>query len=66
VRWRVEDGGSGVTGIVSNDDDPNQSASFVPMSPGEGSSGFVDGCNCTLQLTPDGSAYDVLVVDVDG
>jgi hypothetical protein len=65
LRWRVEQG-KGVAATVDNDDDPNQSPFFVPMTPGEGSHGFVDGCNCTLHLTPDGSTYDVLVVDVEG
>jgi hypothetical protein len=62
VRWQVEPG-TGVAGNVLYDD--GQSF-FVPMKSGAGESGFVGGCTCTLQLVPDGSAYDVVVVDVDG
>jgi hypothetical protein len=36
------------------------------MQAGDDSAGFDAGCDCTLQLVPDGSAYDVVVVDVDG
>jgi len=62
VRWQVEPG-TGVAGNVLYD---NGQSFFVPMKPGEGSSGFVEGCTCTLELVPDGSAYDVVVLDVDG
>lgn len=60
LRWTV-DPGIGVAATVTNN--ATQESYFVPMNPPSGESGFVDGCDCTLQLVPDGSAYDVVVVD---
>jgi hypothetical protein len=64
LRWRVEPGG-GVAAPVQDDDNHNAFA-YVGMQPGQSSVEFPTGCSCTLELTPDGSAYDVLVVDVEG
>ena len=65
VRWQVDEG-SGVAGTV-NDDDADKAYAFISMEAGQNSEDFQMGCNhCTLELTPDGSAYDVLVVDVEG
>ena len=65
LRWQVG-AGKGVAATVGNDDDPNAPPFFVPMRPPEGTSDFTTGCNCSLHLVPDGSSYDVLVVDVSG
>jgi hypothetical protein len=65
LRWRVDQGGNGVAATVDDDDTGTQKL-FAGLTPGEGSSDVPTGCNCTLHLTPDGSAYDVLVVDVEG
>ncbi len=69
LRWRVDPGG-GVAATVDNDDlpadDPHHSVLFAGLTPGEGSTDVGTTCNCTLHLTPDGSGYDVLVVDVLG
>jgi len=63
LRWHV-DPGNGVAATVDNDDDPNHPLLFAGLTPGDGSTDVGTGCNCTLHLTPDGSSYDVLVVDV--
>ena len=65
MRWRVDQGGNGVAATV-DDDDTGKPKTFAGFTPGEGSTDVPTGCNCTLHLTPDGSAYDVLVVDVEG
>jgi hypothetical protein len=65
LRWHV-DPGNGVAATVDNDDDPNHPVLFAGLTPGDGSTDVGTGCNCTLHLTPDGSGYDVLVVDVEG
>jgi hypothetical protein len=65
LRWRVDQGGNGVAATV-DDDDTGEQKLFTGLTPGEGSTEVATGCNCTLHLTPDGSAYDVLVVDVEG
>jgi hypothetical protein len=66
LRWRVGQGGNGVAATVDNDDDPNRPELFAGLTPGEGTTDVQTGCNCTLHLTPDGSDYDVEVVDVEG
>jgi len=72
LRWHV-DPGNGVAATVDNDDvpanDPHHSVLFAGLksqdsSPAEGTIDLGVTCNCTLHLTPDGSSYDVLVVDV--
>ena len=66
LRWHVGQGGNGVAATVDNDDDPNHPVLFAGLTPGEGSKDVSTGCSCTLHLTPDGSDYDVEVVDVEG
>ncbi|MEY2403313.1 MAG: hypothetical protein QOD38_864 [Acidimicrobiaceae bacterium] len=62
LRWRVDQGG----GVAASIDDDHGQRLFMGLKPGEGSTIVTTGCNCTLRLTPDGSAYDVVVVDVEG
>ena len=64
VRWHVVDG-EGVAATIENDDQPGNPF-FAPITPGDGSGDFPEGCNCTLHLEPEGSSYDVVVVDVAG
>jgi hypothetical protein len=65
IRWRVDDGGPGVA-ITVDDDDRGDQRLFSGLMPGRGSLEVEGGCNCTLHVTPDGSGYDVTVVDVEG
>jgi hypothetical protein len=64
LRWRVDQGGNGVAATV--EDDTGAPKTFAGLTPGEGTLDISTGCSCTLHLTPDGSAYNVLVVDVEG
>jgi predicted regulator of Ras-like GTPase activity (Roadblock/LC7/MglB family) len=65
LRWRVDQGGNGVA-VTVDDDDSGMPMTFAGLTPGEGTTDVTSGCNCTLHVTPDGSAYDVVVVDVEG
>jgi hypothetical protein len=65
LRWRVDDGGPGVA-VTVDDDETGSQRLFSGLVPGDGSLAVEDGCRCTLHVTPDGSSYDVTVVDVAG
>jgi hypothetical protein len=65
IRWRVDDAGPGAAITVDDDDRGNQRL-FTGLLPGQGTLDVEEGCNCTLGVTPDGSGYDVTVVDVEG
>jgi hypothetical protein len=65
IRWRVDGAGTGAA-ITVDDDDRGIQRLFNGLFPGQGSLFVAEGCNCTLRVTPDGSGYDVTVVDVDG
>jgi hypothetical protein len=65
LRWRVDAAGPGAA-ITVDDDDRGSQRYFTGLIPGQGSIDFDEGCNCTLHVTPDGSGYDLMVVDVEG
>ncbi|MEY2451912.1 MAG: hypothetical protein QOD92_1486 [Acidimicrobiaceae bacterium] len=64
LRWHVDQSGNGAAAVVRDDSGGDQG--FFLGLDGDGSIDREDGCSCTLQVTPDGSAYDVVVVDLEG
>jgi hypothetical protein len=64
LRWHVDQSGNGAAADVRDDSGGDQT--FFLGLEGDGSIDREDGCTCTLQVTPDGSAYDVVVVDLEG
>lgn len=64
LRWHVDDGGQGVAATFKDNRGGDQG--FFLGLVADGSINREGGCSCTMELVPDGSAYDVLVVDLDG
>ena len=64
LRWHVDESGNGAAAVV-HDVNGGEQGFFLGLQ-ADGSIDREDGCNCTLQVTPDGSAYDVVVVDLEG
>jgi cytoskeletal protein RodZ len=65
LRWTVSDGGAGVA-LTIDDRATNTERDFEGLTPGSDRKAFDGGCDCTITLVPDGTSYDVAIVDVVG
>jgi hypothetical protein len=65
LRWTVNDGGPGVA-VTIEDHGGGRNGGFEALPPGTGAKAFDGGCNCTISAVPDGTSYDVVVVDLAG